>query len=98
MSSHNEDQIERRLREIEAEISIQHIPRTPKPQQPNRWQLAIAKMNKVAKVAVFAATGLISVWVFSTAVSFISIVIGLLITAGVGYVGYKLFLNRDNYR
>jgi len=97
MSPQNDDPIEQRLKELEAEISIQHIPRSAKP-EPNRFQLSYAKLKKVAKATALVATGLVGVWVFGTAVSFVSIILGLAIAGGVAYVGYKLFLNRDNYR
>lgn len=96
MSSQNDDRIERRLREIEAEINLQHVPR-PVQSPPNRFQLSQTKLIKAAKIAAFAATGFIGVWVFSTVTVYISIVVGLAIAAGVGYFGYKLFFNnRDD--
>ena len=97
MSSHNDDQIERRLREIESEIYLQHI---PKPVQPpaNRFQLTGSKIQKAAKIAAFATVGFVGVWIFSTVTAYISIVLGLMMTVGVGYVGYKLFFDRHNNR
>lgn len=97
MRPQNDDQIERRLKELESEIYLQHIPKSAAP-APNRFQLGLTQIKRVAKITAFAATGFIGVWAFSTAVSFISIILGLMIAAGVGYVGYKLFLQRDRYR
>lgn len=97
MSPQNDDAIEQRLKELETQISIQHIPRSAKP-EPNRFQLSYSKLKKVAKATVFVVTGLVGVWIFGTVVSFVSIILGLAIAGGVAYVGYKLFLNRDNYR
>ncbi|HEY9853646.1 MAG TPA: hypothetical protein V6D28_29520 [Leptolyngbyaceae cyanobacterium] len=99
MNRHDDDQIERRLREIEAELSIQHIPRSAKPQpQPKGFQLGSLQVKKAAKIAAFAATGFVGVWVFSAVVSYVSIAIGFVIAAGVSYVGYKLFFERKNMR
>lgn len=95
MSSHNDDQIERRLREIESEIYLQHIPK-PAQVPANRFELSRSKIQKAAKIAAFATVGFVGVWIFSTVTAYISIFIGLMITVGVGYVGYKLFFDRYN--
>lgn len=97
MNRPSDDQIERRLREIEAELSIQHIPRSAKP-QPKGVQLGYLQVKKAAKIAAFAATGFVGVWVFSAVVSYVSIALGFVIAAGVSYVGYKLFFERKNMR
>ena len=97
MSSRNDDQIERRLREIESEIYLQHIPK-PVQTPPSRFELTRSKIKKAAKIAAFATVGFVGVWVFSTVTAYISIVLGLIMTVGVGYVGYKLFFDRHNDR
>lgn len=97
MSSHNDDQIERRLREIESEIYLQHIPK-PVQAPVNRFELTQSKIQKAAKMAAFATVGFVGVWVFSTVTAYVSIMIGLMMAVGVGYVGYKLFFDRHHNR
>lgn len=97
MSYRNDDQIERRLREIESEIYLQHIPKSVQT-PPSRFELTRSKIQKAAKIAAFATVGFVGVWVFSTVTAYVSIVLGLMITVGIAYFGYKLFFDRRHNR
>jgi hypothetical protein len=90
-----EDDIERRLREIETEIDRQHqnTPVTSESQS-KKPVGRLAKMGRMGKAIAFSAVALAGVWVLTTVVSFISMMLGFVIVGGVIYAAWKIIYAR----
>ncbi|MGA9377952.1 MAG: hypothetical protein WBV73_04190 [Phormidium sp.] len=90
-----EDNIERRLREIETEIDRQHqtIPVTAESQ--NKKPVGrLAKMGQMGKAIAFSVVALAGIWVLTTVVSFVSMMLGFVIVGGVIYAAWKIIYSR----
>ncbi|MFB2895747.1 hypothetical protein ACE1CI_22805 [Aerosakkonemataceae cyanobacterium BLCC-F50] len=90
-----EDNIERRLREIETELDRQNptIPVTAESsgkKSPGRLE----KMGRMGKAIAFSAVALAGVWVLTTVVSFVSMMLGFVIVGGVIYAAWKIIYSR----
>ncbi|MFB2834753.1 hypothetical protein [Floridanema evergladense] len=90
-----EDNIERRLREIETELDRQYQTKpvtaeTSDKKSPGR----LAKMRQVGKAIAFSAVALAGIWVLTTVVSFVSMMLGFVIVGGVIYAAWKIIYSR----
>lgn len=90
-----EDNIERRLRQMETEIDRQHqtIPVEPK-SQGKKPSGRFAKMGGMSKAISFSAVALVGIWAVTTVVSFVSMMLGFVIVGGVIYAAWKIIYSR----
>lgn len=90
-----EDNIERRLREIETEIDRQYQTKPVTAETQNKKPVGrIAKMGRMAKAIAFSAVALAGVWVLTSVVSFVSMMLGFVIVGGVIYAAWKIIYSR----
>jgi len=89
------DQIERRLREMETELDHPHQT-TPvhSKSKSNPAANSLAKLGRVGKAVVFSAVALTGIWVLTTVVSFVSMMLGFVIVGGVIYTAWKIIYAR----
>ncbi|MFB2882018.1 hypothetical protein [Floridanema aerugineum] len=90
-----EDKIERRLREIETEIEIQPQSVSVTAETQGKKPVGrLAKMGRVGKAIAFSAVALTGIWVLTTVVSFVSMMLGFVIVGGVIYAAWKIIYSR----
>lgn len=90
-----EDNIERRLREIETEIEIQNQTKPVTAETQGKKPVGrLAKMGQMGKAIAFSAVALAGVWVLTTVVSFVSMMLGFVIVGGVIYAAWKIIYSR----
>ena len=90
-----EDKIEQRLREIETEIDRQDkiipvVSQSSDKKSPGR----LAQMGQRGKAIAFSAVALAGIWVLTTVVSFVSMMLGFVIVGGVIYAAWKIIYSR----
>ncbi len=104
MNSQPEEDLQRRLQNLEAEIKSARV-NAPQPaaQTPvtrfSQWNLYLERsrnwfnsLSIIKKLAVTGIVMLITVWMLQTVFALVASVISLAVLAGLVYVGYKFFI------
>jgi hypothetical protein len=104
MNSQPEEDLQRRLQNLEAEIKSARVNASqPEAQTPvtrfSQWNLYLERsrnwfnsLSIIKKLAVTGIVMLITVWMLQTVFALVASVISLAILAGLVYVGYKFFI------
>jgi hypothetical protein len=107
MNSHSEEELQRRLRELEAKINSSAT--TPTPQETKSqpvgftgWKLYLERAKTwfiglpiVNKLVVTGVTLLVGSLLLQTVFKLVSSVISLALLAGLVYLGYKFFVSNS---
>jgi hypothetical protein len=104
MKSQPEEDLQRRLQNLEAEIKSARV-NAPRPEAQTpvarffQWNLYLERsrnwfnsLSIIKKLAVTGIVMLITVWMLQTVFALVASVISLAILAGLVYVGYKFFI------
>lgn len=89
-----DNEIERRLREIETELDRKHQTIPVSSHQGKKAANSLTKLGRVGKAVVFGAVALTGIWALTTVVSFISMMLGFVIVGGVIYAAWKILYAR----